>query len=61
MRADDAEALLSAIRQLRGVVSVGGNVADVTEFMAIERARNDIKRQLVDAMSSILAPTSASR
>ena len=29
MRDDDAEALIAAIRQLRGVLSVSGNVADL--------------------------------
>lgn len=39
MRDDDAEKLLSAIRQLRGVLNVSGEVAGLTTYMAEERAR----------------------
>lgn len=42
MREDDAEQLLCAIRQLRGVLSVSGNVADLTDHIAQERARHDL-------------------
>ena len=41
IRDDDAEALLAAIRQLRGVLSVSGNVADMGDHIAQERARRD--------------------
>jgi hypothetical protein len=46
IRSDDAEALLSAIRQLRGVLSVAGNVADIELHMAQERARHDLGQKL---------------
>ena len=46
IRDDDAEALLSAIRQLRGVLSVSGNVADMDSHLAQERARHDLGEKL---------------
>lgn len=46
IRDDDAEALLSAIRQLRGVLSVSGNVADLGSHLAQERARRDLGEKL---------------
>lgn len=52
IRDDDAEALLTAIRQLRGVLSVNGNVADLTAYMAEERA----KRELGDKLWQVLYP-----
>lgn len=52
IRDDDAEALLSVIRQLRGVLSVSGNVADLTAHMAEERA----KRELGDKLWQVLYP-----
>lgn len=47
IREDDAEVLLSAIRQLRGVLSVTGNVADTTAHMAEERARHKLGQELL--------------
>lgn len=52
IREDDAEALLAAIRQLRGVLSVSGNVADPTTYMAEERA----KRELGEKLWQVLYP-----
>lgn len=46
IRDDDAEALLAAIRQLRGVLSVSGNVADLDSHLAQERARHDLGEKL---------------
>lgn len=52
IRDDDAEALLDAIRQLRGVLSVSGNVTDLTAHTAEERA----KRELGDKLWQVLYP-----
>lgn len=46
IRNDDAEALLNAIRQLRGVLSVTGNVADLDSHMAQARARHELGEKL---------------
>ena len=48
IRDDDAEVLLSAIRQLRGVLHVEGNVANVGAFMAEERARHELGQKLIE-------------
>lgn len=46
-RADDIQAMCDAIRMLRGVVSVGKNVADSMSFVAMERARTSIGEKLL--------------
>ncbi len=46
IRDDDAEALLAAIQQLRGVLSVKGNVASFSDHLAQERARHDLRQKL---------------
>lgn len=46
MRSGDAEGLLEAIRRMRGVLSVTGNVADPTAWIAEERARHELGRGL---------------
>ena len=50
IREDDAKPLLAAIRQLRGVLSVEGNVADVTSHMAQERARRELGEKLLEVV-----------
>ena len=47
-RDDDAEHLISAIRQLRGVLSVTGNVADSGSHIAEYRARHELGAKLID-------------
>lgn len=47
IREDDAQILISAINQLRNVVSVTGNVADLTSHMAQERSRDELGRKLL--------------
>ena len=46
IRVDDVEALTQAIRQLRGVLSVDGNVSDLSDHVAWERARHDLGQKL---------------
>lgn len=46
IRDDDADALFAAMRQLRGVLSVSGNVADLGSHLAQERARQDLGEKL---------------
>jgi len=52
MREDDAERLLSAIRQLRGVLSVKGNVSDIVDHIAMQRARSDLEQKLFMVLRS---------
>jgi inosine-uridine nucleoside N-ribohydrolase len=47
MREDDAEALLAAIRQLRGVLSASGNIADPHTHVAQERMRHELGQKLL--------------
>lgn len=41
-RDDDAQSIIDAIKMVKGVLSVKGNVADGSEYMAIERARHEL-------------------
>ena len=45
-RTDDAEALIAAIGQMRGVLKVSGVVADPAAYMAKERARRELGEKL---------------
>lgn len=47
IREDDAEALIAAIRQLRGVLSVTGTVADIGDHIAQERVRRELGEKLL--------------
>jgi len=49
-RDDDAEATIAAILQIKGVLTVAGNVADPTSFMAEERAKSDLGRKLLNVI-----------
>ena len=48
-RDDDAEAIIAAIKQIRGVQSVVPHVAHPADYIAYERARSDIRRRLWEA------------
>lgn len=50
IRSDDAEVIISAIRQLRGVADVTGNVADLEWHTALMRARSEIRTQIWDIL-----------
>lgn len=47
IRDDDAEHILTAIRMVRGVLSVKGNVSDPSAYMAEERAKREIGQKLL--------------
>ena len=51
-RDDDAEALLNAIRQLRGVADVKPNVVNSGDWLAETRVRQD----LADKLWAVLRP-----
>jgi hypothetical protein len=46
IRDDDAEALINAIMCLRGVLKVKPNVANSNDWLAEERARNELSTKL---------------
>lgn len=52
IREDDAESLLSAISQLRGVLRVSGNVSDLGTHVAQVRARQELETKLWAALHS---------
>lgn len=52
IREDDAQVLLSAISQLRGVLSVSGNVSDLGAHVALMRARHELEQKLWAALRS---------
>jgi hypothetical protein len=51
MRDDDAQALIGAIQQLRGVLSVAGSVADPGSWVAETRVRRDLTEKLWAALN----------
>lgn len=46
LRSDDAQALIDAIKQLRGVLSVSGEITDIGTLMAEERAKRELGEKL---------------
>lgn len=46
IRDDDAEPILAAIRMIRGVQSVTGQVADIDSHIAESRARRELGEKL---------------
>ena len=49
-RLDDCEAILTAIRMTKGVLRATPNVVDARDYMAEERARNEFRKKLWDAL-----------
>jgi hypothetical protein len=49
-RVDDAECIMSAIRMIKGVVSVEANIADPDTHVAYVRARIDLEEKLFEAL-----------
>lgn len=48
IREDDAKVLIDAIRQLRGVADVKGNVSSHAEYMAMTRLRFELQGKIND-------------
>jgi hypothetical protein len=46
IRIDDVEPIVNAIRMVRGVASVTGNVADQVSHVAQVRAKRELREQL---------------
>ncbi|MEE9214815.1 MAG: hypothetical protein V3U54_08495 [Thermodesulfobacteriota bacterium] len=47
IREDDAEGLINAIKQLRGVLSVKGHVTDIETHIAEDRVRHELGQKLI--------------
>lgn len=58
LREDDAEATLTALRQVKGVVDVSSVVADLPAHMAYARARQEIAGRLVEFTRELYDTTS---
>ena len=50
IRTDDVEPLMNAIRQMRHVVSVEGNVTDLSSHTAEMRVRNELGIKLMKVL-----------
>jgi hypothetical protein len=48
----DAEPILNAIKMIKGVRAVKGNIADPSTWMAEERARFDLEKKLLEVVFS---------
>lgn len=57
IRSDDAEAIIEAIKMIRGVLDVTPHVADATSWMAQTRVRRELGEKIWD----ILYPKEAER
>lgn len=51
IREDDAEYLINAIKSIRGVIDVKGNVSDPSEYMAIQRAGYKLREKLWEVLN----------
>lgn len=50
IRADDAEAIINAIKMVRHVADVQTHVTNPDVHFAVEKARNEIKRKLFEVL-----------
>lgn len=50
IREDDAQAIISAIKQMRRVIDVTGNVADLDSHMAEQRTRRELGQKIIDVI-----------
>lgn len=50
IRSDDAQGLIDAILRLRGVLSVSGNVQEMSDHIAQARARHELGQKLIDVL-----------
>jgi nitrate reductase NapAB chaperone NapD len=49
-KAEDTESLLTAIRQLRGVLTVEPNVSDISQVIADARAKSELEQKLWEVL-----------
>lgn len=53
LRSDDAEPLMNAIRQMRGVLSVEGNVVTGADHAATVRVKHELSQKVFDFIQSM--------
>ena len=52
IREDDAEAVINAIRMIKGVVNVTPNVTDISDHVAAMRAKRELREKLLAVYDS---------
>lgn len=57
VRDDDCEAVLNAMRMIKGVLRATPNVASVSDHMAEERAKHHLGQKLIALIYPPLGPT----
>jgi hypothetical protein len=50
LRDDDAEALISCIKMMRGVLEVSGDVTNASDYMATVRAKRELGQKLLEVL-----------
>jgi hypothetical protein len=50
IRIDDAEALIAAAKQFRGVIAVTPNVSDINTLIGTQRAFSDLRGKIADVL-----------
>jgi hypothetical protein len=53
IRDDDAEIIINAIKAIRGVVGVTGNIVDADSYVATSRARQKVTEKLYDCIKEL--------
>lgn len=56
IREDDAEAIINAIRMLRGVLTVTPNVSDINTHVAESRVKRELTDKIYDAINGKVTP-----
>ena len=54
VRDDEIQPLISAIKHMRNVLSVEGNISDYTAYMAQERARSILRDKASNALRELV-------
>lgn len=50
LREDDAQVLIAAIGQLRGVIRITGQLVDPATYMAEQRAKYELRRKVLELL-----------
>ncbi len=57
IRDDDAEQIIEAIKMIKGVIDVTGNIVDTDSYVANRRALNTVKDKLYDLIKELNTTT----
>jgi len=50
IREDDAQSTINAIRHIKGVIAVEGNISDIGHFVASSRIRRELGEKIWDVI-----------